>query len=261
MMSTTPTILLLAGTSEGWEAAEVLSKHPDVRSIASLAGATETPRPLPLETRSGGFGGIAGMLEFFANQGVSGVLDATHPFATQISDNARTACLRTHLPYARITRKLWQQMQGDQWTYVTSLEDALAAIPPGARAFLALGRKHTQALGARADIQIVLRVAESHDDDGALIERLGGTGRVTLITERPSPDIATEMDLLRAHQATVLVARNSGGDRGYAKIAAARALNIPVIMISRPTEEIVETACAQEITVDAIPDWLSRLRI
>ena len=55
---------------------------------------------------------------------------------------------------------------------------------------------------------------------------------------------------MRHHKIDVVVSKNSGGTGAYAKIAAARQLGLPVIMIDRPTiparPEVTTTAEVME---------------
>ena len=247
-------ILLLAGTGIAREAAAILSRLPNVHALASLAGATGHPAPLSLPTRVGGFGGVDGLRRYLGESGISGVLDATHAFANGMSANARLAAERSGIAYAALVREPWQPEPGDRWIEATDEVDALDQIPDGSTAFLALGRKHVARLATRGRFRAVLRVAERQPDDEALIEALGGASSITLIHGSPDPDPDTEAALIKDHGVQVVVARNSGGPKGYGKIAAARHLGLPVIMIRRPPDPGGPTLC-----LDQIAPWVAAL--
>lgn len=234
------TILILGGTREAAELARRLSTFPDHRVISSLAGRTISPAALPGETRIGGFGGAKGMAAFILAEGVDLLIDATHPFAERISANAALAARETGVKLLSLLRPPWAPEAGDRWQSVASLEAAAAALPAGARAFLALGSQHLPAFAARTDVAFVLRMVDAPAEPP-----LGGA---TIELGRPSRDPAAEAALFRAHAISHLVCRNSGGEGASAKLAAARRLALPVVMIERPPPpaggEVFETADA-----------------
>jgi len=86
----TGVLLLLGGTAEARAFAERFETD-GLRLIASLAGVTREPRKYPCETRVGGFGGAVAMADWIVEYKVRAVVDATHPFAVQISQNAMEA--------------------------------------------------------------------------------------------------------------------------------------------------------------------------
>jgi len=99
-----------------------------LRATLSLAGRTSTPRAQPLATRIGGFGGVDGLARFLGDHAVDAVIDATHPYADQISTNALGACERTGVPLVSIARPAWQAEAGDCWHAVRDADAAAAAL-------------------------------------------------------------------------------------------------------------------------------------
>lgn len=223
-------VLLLGGTAE----ASVLARRlrgisPDIRLLLSLAGRTKAPTlPEGLETRIGGFGGADGLARFLREQSVTQLLDATHPYAVGMSRNAGEAARLAGIPHATFLRPPWEPVEGDLWQEVACLRTARDALPTGARPFLALGSQHIAPFRHRPDLCPVLRQVDAPAEPLPF--------PAALITGKPSDDIEEEAELLREHGVTHLVCRNSGGARGYAKIAAARKLQLPVILIRRPPE-------------------------
>ena len=132
-------ILVLAGTAESRAVIDALKSDPAICLTASLAGATPDPVPLPVPTRTGGFGGPEGLAGYVRDQGVGLLIDATHPFARQISRNAREAAMTAGIPCLRLERPPWTPQQGDDWQSFESWQDMADAIPAGARVFLAGG--------------------------------------------------------------------------------------------------------------------------
>src|ERR1700710_1527222 len=118
-------VLILGGTSEARGLAELVARSPDIRAMLSLAGRTRTPHPQPIATRIGGFGGIDGLCDYLQAERIDRVVDATHPFAAQMSRHAAAACARAGIPLLILSRPPWQQQPGDVWTEVAGLEDAV----------------------------------------------------------------------------------------------------------------------------------------
>ena len=221
------TILILGGTREAADLArELVASEPAARIITSLAGRTKEPAPLDGEVRSGGFGGVEGLVRYLRETGVTRLIDATHPFARQISANAVEASKLAGVPLDIRTRKPWAKHPGDEWVEVETLEQACDAIPAGAKVLLALGSQHIGLFASRDDVLFVVRMIDKPEQPLELPDH-------ALVLGRPGDTPAVEAMLLIAHSITHIVCRNSGGTAAYAKIEAARELGLPVIMVSR----------------------------
>ena len=217
-------LLLLGGTREAAALAAACVEaghHP----LTSLAGRTREPRPVMGEVRTGGFGGAEGLAAFLHEGGFDALVDATHPFAAAISANAARAAAEAGTPRVVLVRPAWAPERGDDWRHVPDLETAATALPRGAHALLALGRQHLAPFLARADVRFTARMIEASDMP------LPG---IAIVRARPSADPDKEAGFLRARGITHLVSRNAGGPGAYAKIAAARMLGLPVVMVARP---------------------------
>ena len=219
-------ILILGGTKEAAALAQDLCDS-GINVITSLAGRTKEPVPLAGETRTGGFGGVDKMAAWINENQITKVIDATHPFAQQISRNAEQACRIADVKLERRTRPPWERQEGDNWIDVDTLVDAAKTIPEGARVLLALGSQYLNAFGERDDVHFLVRMVDQPQTALELANH-------ELVLGRPSPDWKAEADLLRKHKISHVVCRNSGGPGAYAKIIAARELAIPVIMIKMP---------------------------
>jgi precorrin-6A/cobalt-precorrin-6A reductase len=134
------TLLLLAGTGEAQEIARALAEK-GVRVIASLAGGSRVGAELPVPTRKGGFGGEAGFRRFLEEEGITAVLDATHPFAHRISGRTARVCRALSMPYCQLLRPPWEAGRGDKWHEITSEEALAPLVAPGEVVFLATGRQ------------------------------------------------------------------------------------------------------------------------
>lgn len=242
------TLLLLAGTAEARDLAQRLAALPGVAAVASLAGATRHPARLPLETRIGGFGGAQGQRKWMQGNGIETVIDATHPFAAQISARTQALCAGLGVPYLRLQRPGWQAQPGDRWTRVPSLAAAAAAVPPGATVFLATGRQSLPAFAGRDDATVYLRQIDRPD---APFPRTRGD----FIIGTPPFRAEEERHLFKRLGVDLLVAKDAGGPAG-AKLVAARALALPVILIDRPPPPPGDVVTS----VDAALAWLARVR-
>ncbi len=218
------TVLLLAGTAEARALAAAFDR-PDARLVASLAGATASPRGYACTMRAGGFGGIAGLRDHMARERIAALVDATHPFAARISANALAASRACAVPHLALVRPPWPVEP--HWSCFDSLESAVAAIPPGARVLATTGRAVTAPLVARPDLGILLRSVDPVPDAPPHIRSLPARGPFT---------VAAETALMREHGVTHLLTRNAGGD-SRARLDAASALGVSVHMIERPPSE------------------------
>lgn len=218
-------ILILGGTREAAELArDLVAAGNEVTT--SLAGRTREPAPLAGEVRSGGFGGAEGLAKFLSENGFDRLIDATHPFARRISENAAHAASKTGIAFEQRIREPWQSVEGDRWTRFETLDAARDALPAGARVLLALGSQHISTFAMRSDVHFVVRMIDPPADPLPL-------PRHELIRGRPGQTAEEEAALLTERQITHIVCRNSGGRGAYAKIEAARMLSVPVFMIDR----------------------------
>ena len=237
-------VLLLGGTTEASALARQLAEAR-VDAVFSYAGRTTQPAPQPLPTRIGGFGGAEGLAEWLRAQMITHVVDATHPFAAQMSGNAVTACAQTGVALAALERPGWMPVAGDDWTRVPDAQAAAAALPTApSSVFLAIGR---QSLDPFAGLphRWLLRFAGF---DRSQPVPLGAE----LVVERGPYTRAGDLALMRRHAVRILVAKNAGGDAARAKLDAARELRLPVIMIDRPALPARRSLA----TPEAVMGWL-----
>jgi precorrin-6A/cobalt-precorrin-6A reductase len=219
-------ILLLGGTTDASALARLLGDK-GFDAIYSLAGRTEKPFAQALPMRVGGFGGVDGLVRYLRDEKITHIIDATHPFAAQMSGNAVAARNMAGIKLLALERPGWSETAKDRWTSVPDLASAVAALPESpSRIFLAIGRQHVGAFNARPEHHYLLRLVDP--------------GPVTLtaphdaIIDRGPFTTTGDIALLQAHQITHIVAKNAGGTGAVAKIEAARALGLPIILIDRP---------------------------
>lgn len=241
----TKRVLILGGTQDATELAAQTAHLKNVEVITSLAGRTSHPN-LPVgKLRTGGFGNVTGLINYLKTEQIDLLIDATHPFAAQISSHAATAAEVCQVPRLMLVRPAWQPTTGDQWIEVESLAAAAMILPNLAkRVFLTVG-KELAAFADLKDIWFLIRMIEPP-------ENLAISNSFLLLERGPFTQLS-ERSLLCRYKIEAIVSKNSGGNATYAKIAAARSLGIPVVMIKRPALPDGEAATH----VKAALNWLS----
>jgi precorrin-6A/cobalt-precorrin-6A reductase len=234
-------ILILGGTVEARQLAEALAGYGHLSVTLSLAGLTATPMKQPVPVRTGGFGGAEGLARALRDTKIDVLIDATHPFAATISANAVEAAHSAGLRLLALRRPPWREIPGDVWIEVDGVEDAVRALgQEPRRVFLALGRKGLKPFAAAPQHSYLVRSVDPVDPPL-------GVRHACYITARGPFSMDEECALLENHGIDILVAKNSGGDATYGKIAAARALGLPVVMLKRPAlAETVSVATVEE---------------
>ncbi len=225
-------ILILGGTSDARAlATQLVALRQDV--VTSLAGVTHEPIHPPGRVRVGGFGGSDGLVEYLRAEKIDAVVDATHPFAAQMSIHAVAAAAQTETRLVRLLRPAWVPEAGDDWRDVVGMTAAIEALPFQARVFVTTGHKGLEGLLARDDLSGLIRA----------IEPLAGVvpSRWQVMLDRPPFSFQHEVQLLKQHSITHLLTKNSGGLATAAKLVAARSLRLPVIMIGRPVKAAAPT--------------------
>jgi precorrin-6A/cobalt-precorrin-6A reductase len=241
-----PRILILGGTTEARQLAARLAKRIDLAVTLSLAGRTAAPVPHAVPIRVGGFGGADGLADHLAAERVDVLIDATHPYATIISQNAAAAAHKAVVAFVALRRPAWVAVAGDRWIEVSDARAAADAIGQQSRSvFVAVGRNELAPFAGAPQHRYLVRSVDPVDPPLCL-------PHVTYITARGPFSEADDRMLMAAHAVEIVISKNSGGSSAYGKIAAARALGIKVIMLRRPP---APSGPAVE-TVDDALHWL-----
>lgn len=215
-------------------------------AVFSYAGRTGAPVAQPLPTRIGGFGGVAGLVAYLRSDGITRVIDATHPFAAQMSRNAVAAAREAGVPLLALERAAWVAGAGDDWRGVVDTDAAVAALPEDpARVFLAIGKQTLAPFAAKPQHHYLLRLVDPPDAPLPLPDA------EAVIARGPFTD-EDDLRLLIDHRIGWIVAKNAGGAGAEAKLRAARRLGLPVVMIARPALPDREVVA----TVDGVMRWL-----
>ncbi len=217
-----------------------------ITATYSYAGRVEAPRPQPLPVRVGGFGGVDGLARYLGQNQITHVLDATHPFAVQMSRNAIAACHTAQIPLAALTREAWTAQPGDTWHHVPDVPAAVRALAGAPqRVFLAVGRMHLEEFAAQPQHHYLVRLV---DEPGALPLQ-----RADVVVARGPFTEGEDRALMQRHGTELVVSKNAGGSGARAKLDAARVLGLPVLMIDRPVlPQRVELS-----TIAQVLDWLA----
>ncbi|MBU2981652.1 cobalt-precorrin-6A reductase [Lentibacter algarum] len=241
----TTNLLILGGTTEAKALCKAV-RDAGVRGVLSLAGRVKRPAEQGLPMRIGGFGGVAGLADHLRAEGVTHVVDATHPFAAQMSRNAVQACAEVGVSLLALTRQPWVAEAGDDWRHVPDIDGAVEALQGDAkRVMLAVGRMHLQAFAANPQHFYLLRLVDAPEGDLPFED-------CEVVVARGPFDVDSDIALMREHRIELVVAKNAGGSGSRAKIDAARALGLPLIMINRPA--LPERAEAHDVA--EVMRWL-----
>lgn len=218
-------LLVLAGTGEARRLLAHLADDDGFSVVASLAGATPRPLPLGVETRVGGFGGVAGLRRWIAEQGIDMVVDMTHPYASRMHANA--AAVSSEVPVVAFNRPAWTRCAGDQWREFDSWQAMADALPSGASVFLAGG--------SRAVCHFL------HRDDAVFVARglnfdkgFNKYDNFKFIKSLPEKSVEKETSLFKTYLTSHLCMKNAGGPWARAKLDAARALGLRIWILQRP---------------------------
>jgi precorrin-6A/cobalt-precorrin-6A reductase len=238
-------VLLLGGTAEARALAKTL--HPHVDIISSLAGRVPEPA-LPIgPVRIGGFGGVDGLRRWLQEERIDAVVDATHPFAATMTAHAAEVCGELRIPHLVLARPAW-----DPGTAIIVTSDTEAAEIVTRRryshVFLTTGRSGVSAF-ADSDAWFLIRAVT--EPDAAVLPR-----HYQLLLSRGPYHYDDEFAIMREHHIEALVTKNSGGDMTRAKLDAAAALGIPVVMVARPP---LPAGVAAVGTVQEAADWVAGL--
>ncbi len=250
MRATMKRVLILGGTSDARILATKAALLSDLTVITSLAGRTQNPAVSAGQVqigqvRVGSFGGIQGLVDYLQAERIDGLIDATHPFAAQISWHAAAAAEIVKIPHLMLVRPAWEKTPADRWIEVESLQTAALTLPHLARRiFLTIGRQELAAFAHLSDLWFLMRMIEP--PTAAIPPGL-------ILLERGPFTEAHEQARLIEYEIEAIVSKNSGGDATDAKLKAARTVGIPVVMVQRPLLPEGE----QVTTIDAALRWIA----
>jgi precorrin-6A/cobalt-precorrin-6A reductase len=242
-------VLLLGGTSESSALARALAARDGVEVTTSFAGRTSSPVAPAGLTRVGGFGGADGLADHLRSAQVDVLIDATHPFAARMRWHAAEAAVAAAVPRLRVERPPWRPVPGDRWVSVGDLDAAAATVCEGdyRRVFLSTGRTELAPFAGCTGVWFLVRSVEPPDP---LPLR-----DAHVVLDRGPFDLDGELALLSEHRVDAVVTKNSGAAATAAKLAAARELRLPVVIVERPPSP----AGPEARTVDEALAWFDEV--
>jgi len=220
-------ILIIGGTSEANKIAYNFVNKEQHNIILSLAGRTINPKIIAPNTRIGGFGGIKGLEDFMHKKEIELIVDASHPYATNISRNVLKVSNKLKVPIISYVRKEWKRSPLDNWINTESFEDSIKFLPRISRTFLSLGKQNLNLFSNLKKHWFLIRTIDKIKSNtfNAPHKYIYGRGPFTILNE---------LLIMKNNKIDYIITRNSGGQDTYAKILAARHLKKTVIIIKRP---------------------------
>ncbi len=214
-------ILLLGGVTEALAIARTLGPQ----HVYSLAGVGRVPTDLTCEVRVGGYGGAEGLARYIRDEGIDLLLDATHPYAAQISQNAALAAAASNIPCWALRRPAWVAQPDDDWREVADWSELVEALATFQRPLFTLGREPLEHLHEIPPEQFwTLRALDVYP----------GNVRCEVIGARGPFLIDDERMLFAQRRVDVLISKNSGSSATEPKLEVARERGVPVLILKRP---------------------------
>ena len=219
-------ILILIGTGDGLQLAKELGllaefnvhifvdNRSRIRSNLKVAGEISSLRNEEFFHR------------FLIENGIEALIDASHPFDKESTELCKRVSKLADIKLTHFLRPPWTPTIDDNWTRVRTLDEAAKIIPDGSNVFIATGR-------------IGLEKFSKLTSSKFFIRRLGKVkmhcplDNGKFIYGDPPFSLKDEISLFRSLKIDILVIKNVGGEGSFAKVEAARAMNISVIMIER----------------------------
>lgn len=232
-------ILVLGGTVEGREIAGMIAgmSCQCLLSVVSAYGAGMVSTNPLVEVLVGRLD-ESGLRSLFRDRHIRLVIDATHPYAGQITTAAWKAAREMQVPFIRYHRPAVAGHPGDSNVYMSQSWEEAANIAKdlGEIIFLTIGSKNLRPfveMGKKYGRRIIARVLP---EARVLTEcnALGVASKDIIAIQGP---FSTEMNMamLQEYRAGVLVTKDSGTTGGTdTKLEAAARLGLRVVVVGRP---------------------------
>jgi precorrin-6A/cobalt-precorrin-6A reductase len=254
-------ILLLGGTSESIEIARLLV---DAGFSTLLSMATDVIMNLPesplLTVRRGPLD-QRGIEDVVLNNGIKMLVDATHPYAEDVTDNALLVCRKLGVEYLRLSRKPVVQ-EGRNIIFVKDHEEAvLKGVLLGGTILAAIGIKNLGvyvAMCSKHGVRLIVRALPS-EDSRKMLRDLGVPPEDTIIGRGP---FSFEDNLLaiRRFGVKTLITKDSGTRGGTEdKIRAAEHEGCSTIVVQRPPAEVSGAFSEPIDLVNAVKDYFTMM--
>jgi precorrin-6A/cobalt-precorrin-6A reductase len=204
----------------------ILGGSSEARALADHLGSASRLW-LPARDRVTGQGASAKGTLAQCVSGAAGVIIAPHPCDSRSMVFGLRVARAAGVPSVCLIRPEWRPTRRDRWIALRQVSDAAVHIPKGSRVLVTLGRPALPELAALRDVTAFVRQLTRHDLPFPLRH-----GR--FLPDDPPFDVAHEIAVMRRYRIDAVLTRNAGGAGGWPKVAAARALGLPVYMVARP---------------------------
>lgn len=243
-------LLVLAGTEDGREVAEALrSRGHDILVSTLTAYGADLALEQGLQVRSGAMDAQT-LLDLIEGHGFTAVVDATHPYAVQVKEMAKTVCEKLSIPYLRWQRPSLELEAYPQIHWAENISTAaLIAAELGNRILLTTGSNALPEWVVQPSLQdkrLYIRVLPT-SEVLARCECLGFKPNQIIAAQGP---FSQEWDeaMFKQLRIDVVVTKESGKVGGtLEKVQACHRLNIPLVILKRPATDGQDSSLAQFI--------------
>jgi precorrin-6A/cobalt-precorrin-6A reductase len=223
-------LLLLGGTADARHLCDTLLKQK-IDVTYSIAGLVRTP-DLACKVIVGGFSAIGGLTQYLADNQINLIIDATHPYAQKMSNQAVSSALESGIEVWRFHRPAWIANNKDQWLTYQDFDALLAHLKTFRRPMLSAGQFSFEALTSIQSLEnidlIVWRTAVAPKFSYEKLTKLQWLKAI-------GPFLYEDEEILiQTQDIDVIVSKNSGGRATSAKLQVAQKLGLKVLMLERP---------------------------
>ncbi len=230
-------ILVLGGTKDGRDLAALLTKKGYQVMVSVFSDYGRDLIQLNKDLVHTGALDTDGFIAFIHQNDIHLIVDASHPYAINVSSNAMKACQTTKIPYIRYERPTAILPTYDKLYVVHDYnEAAIVAATLGKVIFLTTGSRHLKLFKNSAYLQDLRLIARVLPEPSVLVECLDLGFKPQDIVAMQGPfSHNLNVALFQEYRAEVIVTKNSGQIGGSdTKITAAMSLNLPLVIIDRP---------------------------
>ena len=250
-------IMVIAGTKDARDiAGELIKIKADVLATVTTGYGRELLEEFPGVRVHEGKLDPAGITGLVRRDNISCIVDASHPFAREVSTNAIRSCEETGIAYLRFERKK-ASAEGNAAIRVKSFEEAAEAAGKfEGNILLTIGSNHINAFTKSIPDYKTRLYARILPDSRmvAKCEEAGlSAGNIIAIKGPFSEELNIEM--LKYCRAAVMVAKESGETGGTEqKLDAAVKLGLPVILVERPDIKYPQMVS----TIDEVVEFVNK---
>ncbi len=253
MPSVAPRLWLIGGTTESVAIATALCLDRNISCLVSVT-TVSAQKLYPVNPNLQVWVGTLkpqDLEEFLQQQNIAAVLDASHPYALEISRHAIAITQKLQIPYLRYERPTISDRFGDGVIELDSFDTLLAGdYLTAARVLLTIGYKPLQLFQAwQTKATLFARILPSQVALQAALD--AGFTSDRLICLRPPISVDLERSLWQQWRINLVVSKASGTPGGEdIKRTIAAQLNIPLVLINRPTVAYPQQTSDLAVAID-----------